>query len=130
MPSSTLRHGSLDWGGRLAALWIGVLAGPVVWAANLEVNYALSYNACEQRNAWMIHLTTGVSVLLIAVAAWNLWRARPEGTDDAEPSIDPRDTALVRARFMLIGGLALCAWFALVILATDIPVVVLKPCTP
>ena len=31
---------------------------------------------------------------------------------------------------MAIGGLALCAWFALVILATEIPVLVLKPCTP
>ena len=130
MPSSTLRHGSLDWGGRLAALWIGVLAGPVLWAANLEVNYALSYNACEQRNAWMLHLSAAVSVALIAVAALNAWRARPEGTDDAEPSTDPRDTAVVRARFMAVGGLALCVWFALVILATDIPVLVLKPCTP
>jgi len=130
MPSSTLRRGSLDWGGRLASLWIGVLAGPVLWATNLEVVYALSYNACEQKNAWMLHLSTGVSIALIALAAWNLWRARPEGVDDAEPSTDPRETAVVRARFMTIGGLALCAWFALVILATDIPVMVLKPCTP
>ena len=130
MPSSTLRHGSLDWGGRLAALWIGVLAGPVVWAANLEVNYALSYNACEQRNAWMLHLSTLISVALVALAALNLWRARPGGTDDEPASTDPRDTAVLRARFMLVGGLALCAWFAIVILATDIPVLVLKPCTP
>jgi len=130
MPSSTLRRGSLDWGGRLAALWTGVLAGPVVWAANLEVNYALSYHACEQRNAWMLHLSTAVSIVLIALAAVSLWRARPGGTDDSAASTDPRDTAVLRARFMLVGGLALCAFFAVVILATDIPVLVLKPCTP
>ena len=29
-----------------------------------------------------------------------------------------------------LGGLAMCAWFALVIVATDIPVMVLNPCTP
>jgi hypothetical protein len=30
---------------------------------------------------------------------------------------------------MALGGLALCAWFALVILATAIPVLFLHPCT-
>jgi hypothetical protein len=125
-----LRRGSLDWGPRLAALWIGVLAGPVLWAANLEVNYALSYVACEQRHTWMLHLSAIVSVTLIALAALTLWRARPPGFDDSGPSVAPEETAVLRARFMVIGGLAFCAWFTLVILATDIPVLVLKPCTP
>lgn len=111
-------------------LWIGLLAGPVMWAAALEVNYVLSYVACEQHHAWMLHATTGVAVALIALAALGLWRARPPGFDDSPPSIEPQDTAVLRARFMVLGGLAMCAWFALVILATDIPVVVLKPCTP
>ena len=130
MPSSTLRHGSLDWGWRLAALWTGVLAGPVVWAALLETNYAMSYVACEQRHTWMLHLATVVAVALIGLAAFGLWRARPPGHDDAEPSIDPRETAVMRSRFMVIGGLAFCAWFTLVILATAIPVFILPPCTP
>ena len=56
MPSSTLRHGSFDAGGRITALWIGVLAGPVAWSALLETNYILSYVACEQRQTWMLHL--------------------------------------------------------------------------
>lgn len=107
-----------------------MLAGPVVWAANLQVNYTLSYVSCEQRHSWMLHLTTLASVVLIGLAALALWRARPGGTDDSAPSIDPRDTAVVRARFMVVGGLAFCAFFALVILATDVPVLVLKPCTP
>jgi len=61
-----LDRGSLDWGWRLAALWTGLLAGPVVWAALLETNYALSYVACEQRRTWMLHLSTAVAILLIA----------------------------------------------------------------
>jgi hypothetical protein len=130
MPSSTLRRGSLDWGPRLATLWIGVLAGPVAWATVLETNYVLGYVACEQRHEWMLHVPVIAGVAFIALAALGLWRARPPGFDDAEPSIEPVETAVVRARFMVIGGLALCAWFALVILATDIPVLVLKPCTP
>src|SRR3954467_9115620 len=130
MPSSTLDRGSLDWGRRLAVLWPGVLGGPVVWAALLETNCVLSYVACEQRHSWMLHLATAIAVGLIALAAFGLWRAAPPGTDEGEPSIDPRETAVIRARFMVIGGLAMCAWFALVILATDIPVIVLPPCTP
>jgi hypothetical protein len=111
-------------------MWIGVLAGPVVWATLLETNYVLSYVACEQRHTWMLHLATVVAVGLIALAALGLWRARPPGSDDGEPSIDPRETAVMRSRFMVVGGLALCAWFTLVILATAIPAIVLKPCTP
>ena len=130
MPSSTLDRGSLDWGWRLAALWTGLLAGPLVWAALLETNYALSYVACEQRRTWMLHLSTAIAILLIALAALWLVRAAPPMGDEGAPSIDPRDTAVLRARFMVVGGLAFCDWFTLVILATEIPVIVLYPCTP
>jgi hypothetical protein len=133
MPSSTLPRGSFDWGGRLAALWIGVLAGPLAWAGLLEANYVLSYVACEQRQTWMLHLATAAALALIALAASMAWRAAPPLADDPTtetPSQDPGDTAVIRARFMAIGGLALCAWFAIVIMATEIPALVLKPCTP
>jgi hypothetical protein len=117
----------------MATLWIGVLAGPLAWAALLETNYVLSYVACEQRHEWMLHMTTAIALTLIAGAAWLTWRASPAALHyegEREPSTDPAETAVIRARFMAIGGLVLCAWFALVILATEIPVLVLKPCTP
>ena len=132
MPSSTLRHGSFDEGRRLAALWVGVLAGPVVWAALLETNYVLSYVACEQRHTWMLHTSTLVALVLVAAAAVAARRAAPplEHVKDEPPSTDPDTTGLTRARFMAIGGLALCAWFAIVIIAMEIPALVLNPCTP
>ena len=133
MPSSTLRHGSFDAGRRTTTLWIGVLAGPLVWATLLETNYILSYVACEQRQTWMLHLAVAVALALVAGAAALTWRAAPHGLSyerERDVSTDPVDTAIIRARFMAIGGLALCAWFALVIIAMEIPVLVLKPCTP
>lgn len=130
MPSSTWRHGSFDWGRRLAALWIGVLAGPVVWAALLQTNYTMSYVACEQGSKWMLHVAAGVALVLVACAAWLAWQAKPPGGDDSHPSIDPEKTGLLRARFMAIGGVALCAWFALAILAFEVPALLLKPCNP
>jgi tetrahydromethanopterin S-methyltransferase subunit E len=132
MPSSTTHHESFDWGGRIAAQWIGVLGGPVAWATLLETNYVLSYVACEQRQSWMLHLATAVALALVAASAGVAWRAAPSLSYEAEraPSTDPVETSVIRARFMAIGGLAFCAFFAIVILATHIPVMVLKPCTP
>jgi hypothetical protein len=117
----------------MAALWLGMLAGPLAWAALLETNYVLSYVACEQRHTWMLHLAAAVALALVAGASALTWRAAPPALHferEREPSTDPAETAVIRARFMAIGGLALCAWFALVILAMEIPVLVLKPCTP
>jgi hypothetical protein len=125
MPSSTLRHGSFDWGWRLAALWGGVAAGPLAWAIQLEANYALSYVACEQRHTWMLHLVTIAALLIVAAGAFAAWSARPPLTV-AGPSSAGED----RSRFMAVGGLAMCAWFTLVILATEIPAVVVHPCIP
>jgi hypothetical protein len=133
MPSSTSRRGSCDAGGRITALWIGVLAGPFAWSALLETNYILSYVACEQRQTWMLHLAAAVALALVAAAASFTWRAAPHGLSydgEREVSTDPVATEVVRARFMAISGLALCAWFAVVIIAMEIPVLVLKPCTP
>lgn len=129
MASCTLPHGSRDRGRRLAALWTGVLAGPIVWSAQLETNYVLSYVACEQRHAWMLHLTTGVSLALVAVAAVVAWRAAPPLAEDEHQAPDFDRAAVLRARFMALGGLVLCAWFAVVIVATEIPALVLNPCS-
>jgi hypothetical protein len=128
MPSSTLDRGSLDWGPRLAALWIGVLAGPLAWAALLETNYVLSYVACESRHTWMLHLATAAALTVIAVAALGAWRAAPTAATEDTATFDARETALIRARFMAIGGLALCGFFAIAVIATEIPVLVLPPC--
>jgi hypothetical protein len=125
-----LRHGSFSQGTRLAALWTGILAGPLTWAALLETNYVLSYVACEQRGAWMLHLAAGIALALIGAAAVIAWMAAsPLGAGDV-PSTVPGDAAAARARFMAVTALGLCAWFALVVLATEIPVLVLHPCTP
>jgi hypothetical protein len=130
MASSILRRESFDVGPRLWALWAGLLAGPIAWSLQLETNYVLSYVACEQRASWMLHITTAAALLMVAAGAAAARRASPalspaqDGTDDAG------DASLARARSMAVGALAMCAWFAIVIIATDIPAVVLKPCTP
>jgi hypothetical protein len=124
MPSSISHPESFSGGLRLAALWTGLAAGPLAWAMLLETNYALSYVACEQRHTWMLHLAAAAALLLIGLAAAAARVAAPSIPDDATPSV-----AEARARFMAVGGVILCAWFAAVIVATEIPVLVLHPCT-
>jgi len=119
-----LRRGSYSWGPRLAALWAGLAAGPLAWAAVLETNYALSYVACEQRHSWMLHLGTAIALALVAAGAFLAWAAAPPLRGATTSAAE------ARARFMAVGGLVLCAWFALVIIATEIPVLVLNACTP
>jgi hypothetical protein len=123
MPSFTWRHGSFSWGPRLAALWFGLGAGPLAWAALLEINYVLSYVACEQRQTWMLHLATACALLTVGLGALAAWSAAPPLRGRTS------STTEARARFMALGGLVMCAWFALVILATAIPVLLIHPCT-
>jgi hypothetical protein len=124
MPSSTWHPESFSRGRSLAAAWTGLAAGPLAWALLLQTNYVLSYVACEQRHSWMLHVAAAAALLLVGVGALAARSAAPSRPTDTQPSV-----AETRARFMAIGGLALCAWFAAVIVATEIPVLVLHPCT-
>lgn len=131
MPSSTLRRDSSEWsqGGKLTPLWIGVLAGPIMWAILLETNYVLSYVACEQRHKWMLHLATALAALIVAIAGYFAWRAAPPLGSTEEPTADRDQTRVLRARFMAIGALVLSAWFILVILSTEIVISILEVCS-
>ena len=126
MRSSTLRRAYHD-PRRVAVLVLGVLAGPVVWLTLLETNYVLTYVACEQRHEWMLQLATIIAVALVAAAGAGAWRARTTGTTETE-TLDQDATSELRARFLAYGGALLSAWFILVILATEIPIVILHPC--
>jgi hypothetical protein len=113
---------------RIAALWTGLLAGPIVWFTLLEVNYTLSYVSCETRQKWFLHVAVIASVLLVAAAAYLAWRyGPPEDSQDRTPPVT-RSTAEIRARWMAFGGVGLSLWFILVIIAMEIPILTLKVC--
>jgi hypothetical protein len=104
------------------------MTGPMAWAALLEVNYVLSYVSCEHHRTWMLHAASLTALLLTAAAAlaasrtWRDTLRHPGGDTDVKGD--------GRARAMALGGIAMCVWFSLVIVATEIPVLVLRPCTP
>ena len=130
MASSTSRPVSHErW--RLTALWAGLLTGPIVWLALLEVNYVLAYVACETTSTWFLHLAIGVALLLVAGAGYAAWAAS-YGPMMADETLTPPlsdETRLQRSRWMSLAGVALSLWFIVVILAMEVPLVVLKECS-
>ena len=107
-----------------------MLAGPAAWLVLLEVNYVLSYVSCETRQTWFMHLTTLITIALVAAAGVRAWRAGmddPLAPEELSPPLSDK-TSLQRVRWMSAGAVAMSIWFILVIIATHIPVVVLKTC--
>jgi hypothetical protein len=116
--------------GRLATLWIGLLAGPILWLLLLQANYVMSYVSCESRQKWFLHAATFMAATIVAVAGLGAWRIGAAGrplADDAAPPAS-RATAESRAIWMAYAGAAISAWFVVAILAMEIPVAVLDLC--
>ena len=129
MPSSTLHRASHDRA-RLAALWTGVLAGPIVYLLLLEVNNLLSYVACETRQKWFLHLATVIAIAMVAAAGLVGWRAslgHPLEQEVTSPALSD-ETAVQRVRWLAAASATFSVGFILLIIATHIPVVVLKVC--
>jgi hypothetical protein len=113
---------------RTAALWAGLLVGPVAWLALLEAQYVMSYVSCETREKWFLHAATAVAVLIVALSGWAAWRSGPAQDAQARSEPDTAITREVRARWMSLVGVATSIWFILVILAMEVPIVVLETC--
>jgi hypothetical protein len=111
---------------RWRALLAAIAAGPVAWAMQLEANYVMSYVACEQRHTWMLHLC---GALALAIATWGAVVSRRAGSD-ALAAAGPGDSDDNVGRFMASAGFVVCIFFLLVIVATEIPVLLVPPCTP
>jgi hypothetical protein len=107
------------------ALWTGILAGPVAWALDLGVSYALVKWSCSSQRDTLLHLITPAALAVVAagaiVSAVALQQVahQPPGDGDAPGQ---------RARFMAVLGLASCAMFAVTIVAGAIPQWVLDAC--
>jgi len=110
---------------RWRTLLAAIAAGPVAWAMQLEANYVMSYVACEQRHTWMLYLSGAVA---IAIAAWGAVVSRRAGNGRA--AAGPGDGDDNVTGFMAGAGVVVSLFFLLVIVSTEIPVLLVPPCTP
>ena len=122
MASSTSDLASHD-ARRIAALWIGVLTGPIIALVLLQTNYVLSYVACELRATWFLHATALIAVVLIAAAGWIAWRSGPADTTEHRSRVSDD-----WARWLSAAGVSSSLLFLLVVLSMEVPTIVLDVC--
>ena len=106
-------------------LWLTLLAGPFAWALQQQVSYMTTPTACASGRHVFLHLVSLVALLIVgagAALAWTRWKSAPEGSTEKG---DPKGS---RTRFMALSALTTCAFFLLVILATEVPNLVLRVC--
>jgi hypothetical protein len=115
---------SLRWLSPLP-LWAGILAGPVAWALDLSVSYAMVKWVCSSQRDVVLHAITLAALAMVAGgAAVSMLALRHTAGDEPTDGGDPRQ----RARFMAILGVTSCALFAVTIVAGAIPRWVLDAC--
>jgi hypothetical protein len=105
-----------------AASIFAFLAGPLAWSIDLGLSYFLVPRAHASGSNAPLHLGTLVGVLVLAAGALAAARVlrRPRGAIVRGPAEDAARVA-ERARFLAAGGLAMQAFFLLVIVAMEIP---------
>jgi len=109
-----------------AMLWWGISAGPVAWALDLGLSYALDQHACSTGHHYVLHVITVVCALIALsglLAAMSGWRKIPEDSDLHHGR--RRD----RAYFQALLGTILSIAFFVVVIAGAVPKWVLPPCS-
>jgi hypothetical protein len=106
-------------------LWTGILAGPVAWALDLTLSYAIVRWTCSSQRTGLLHAISPAALVMVAAgAAVSFMALRHTAADMPSDGGDPRQ----RARFMAILGLTSCALFSLAVVAGAIPRWVLDAC--
>ena len=106
-------------------LWTGILAGPIAWALDLTISYAVVKWVCRTQRYGTLPLIALASLAMAVTGAAISWQALQRTSDDS-PTDGGRPRQ--RARFMAVLGLTISALFALQILAGMIPPWVLDAC--
>ena len=110
-----------------AGLWYGVFAGPVAWALDEQASYFLVQTACDSGRPLLLHLVSLAAFLAALAGIFLSWRAwtRLRGEEEAA-STSQGLPAESRRLFQALFGMVLSTGFALAILATEIPNLILS----
>jgi hypothetical protein len=123
-PSTEAEHRFKERRG-IAALFVGLLGGPVLALGTLHLTYAVVPRACRTGAELPLHLIMGLTVALAVGTLWLAWR----DWRIAGASWPGEEGGMIgRSRFLAALGVLLSAFFALVVLAMWAPIFVLGPC--
>lgn len=123
-----------------SAASLHLLGGPLLWSAHFLATYAWTEFACQTQllalhsTIWGIpvlsHVVLGLTLAgilatgYVGVLAYRRWR----GLKPVQGGHEAVQWALEGERFAAFSGVLLCGLFALVILLTGLPALVLRPC--
>ncbi len=111
-----------------AALWFGVLAGPVALLLNEQIQYVITFWGCGEFGAVasvLLHLVPLVLLLITVAAGTVAWRHR------TMPLRSPQDVTAEdhnRRGFTALLGMGLSALSGLALIAQWLPVLFFDPC--
>ena len=107
------------------ALWVLVVAAPIIVAAEMQANFVLVRQACSMQRSvalYAVILVAMVLTIVTAMIAISIWRRT-----GAEWPTEAGDVA-TRIRFIAVLGILSSAMSFLVILAHGIAIVNFDPC--
>jgi len=103
----------------LRLTWIALI-GPMAWLLAFEAGYVLGMG-CDRFLA-ITHAVFVVSAAASALAAWVAWRIGRHASES--------DSQTQHTRWLEGAAVALNVWFALTIVAMELPLFVVRPCVP
>jgi len=112
------------WPG-LLSLTLGIVVGPITVLVNEELIYVTNMWACGTGNQLAMHVVPIVCLVVTlgaALLAWRDWDRVGRGVEDEAATIDSR------SRFLALGGMAISALSALLILAQWLAIFVFGAC--
>lgn len=109
----------------LVVLWTSMLMGPLAFAINLQVGYALVKWACSREQTFLLPLVAVMALVLTAWGGWLAWTCLAKVRDAAD---EQGGRLIDRSYFMAVVALGLNALLALLIVTTMLPQAVLSPC--
>jgi hypothetical protein len=120
--------------------WFHFLGGPVLWSVHFLVSYGWVEFACRVRLlvlhstilgltvlSWSVLVLTFVAVLATLYVGWSAYRNWQRLRESQETN-ELEAWGVESRRFMALSGIGLSALFALVILLSGLPALVLGPC--
>ena len=112
-----------DWG--LVLLWTSFLAGPLAFALNLQVGYALVKWACDREQTFVLPLVAACTFGLAAAGAWVGWLCLLKVRDRAD---EQGGRIIDRSYFLALVAIGLNLLLALLIATSAYHPVFLSPC--
>jgi hypothetical protein len=98
--------------------------GPIAALTNVTVSYTLSFETCERGSKAMLHACAAGFFAACVIGALLAWRIGTRFTPDGPVP----DRMVERTRWLAMAGVILCVFSALVIVAMEIPNVILRSC--